>query len=71
MATHEEQDAVPFSETWAATMRQLRVGFKMHGFDVSVFSDDQVRGAIVAAAMAGTDSSRDFFTRAFEMLIGK
>jgi hypothetical protein len=49
-------------------MMELRLGFTMHGFDVNTYADDQISGAIVAEAMAGTDSSRDLFTRAFERL---
>ena len=49
-------------------MMELRLGFVMHGYDVNPYTDDEVNGAIVAEAMADTQSSRDLFSRAFERL---
>ena len=57
-----------FSRTRIAAITELRHGFTIYGFDVSAYADDQVSGAIVAAATADTQSSRDLFTRAFERL---
>jgi hypothetical protein len=51
-----------------AAIMELRLGFTMHGLDVSAYADDQVSGAIAAEAIAGTDFSRDLFSRAFERL---
>ncbi len=66
MPTHEEPGAASVARK--AAIMELRLGFKLHGFDVDAYGDDQVRKAIVAAARDATDSSKDLFTRAFERL---
>ena len=69
MPTHGEQDSVArFRITWTGAMMELRLGFTMHGYDVSPYTDDEVNGAIVAEAIADMHSGRDLFTRAFERL---
>ncbi len=66
MPTQTEQHSTSFSRTREAAITELRHGFTVYGFDVSVYADDQVSGAVVAAATADTQSSRDLFTQAFE-----
>jgi hypothetical protein len=68
MPTYGEPDLSWFRTTRTAAIMELRLGFKMHGYDVDAYPDDQVSGAIVAEATADTYSSRDLFTRAFERL---
>ncbi len=67
MPTQAEHSTL-FSKTRVAAITELRHGFTIYGFDVSAYKDDQVSGAVVAAATADTQSSRDLFTRAFERL---
>ncbi len=69
MPTQAEHSTL-FSRTRIAAMTELRHGFAVYGFDVSAYADDQVSGAVVAAATADTESSRDLFTQAFERLKG-
>ena len=47
---------------------ELRLGFKMHGYDVNAYTDEQVSGAIDAEAIANTYSGENLFSRAFERL---
>ena len=68
MPTQTEQRSTSFSRTRTAAITELRLGFKVYGFDVSAYADDQVSGAIVAAATADTYSSKELFSRAFERL---
>ena len=68
MRTDDGQGSVEHGSTRTAAVMKLRLGFTLHGFDVSAYADDQVRGAIASEAMASTDSSRDLFTGAFERL---
>lgn len=68
MPTQTEPHSTSFRRTRTAAITELRLGFKVYGFDVDAYADDQVSGAIVAAATADTQSSRDLFTRAFERL---
>ena len=68
MPTQRPPESTSFSKTRTAAITELRLGFKIYGFDVSAYADDQVSGAVVAAATADTYSSRDLFTRAFERL---
>ncbi len=67
MPTQAEHSTL-FSRTRIAAMTELRHGFAVYGFDVSAYADAQVSGAVVAAATADTQSSRELFTRAFERL---
>ncbi len=76
MPTHGERDSAQFRMTWTNAMMKLRLGFTMHGYDMSGYRDDAVHAAIVAEAIADIHSSRDgkapsrrdLFTRAFERL---
>ena len=58
MPTQTEQRSTSFSRTRTAAITELRLGFKVYGFDVSAYADDQVSGAIVAAATADTQALR-------------
>ncbi len=76
MPTHGERDSAQFRITWTDAMMDLRLGFTMHGYDVSAYGDDEVHGAIVAEAIADihsspnadTEPSENLFTRAFGRL---
>lgn len=68
MPPGEEEDAAGYRSVRAAAMVKLRLGFLLHGLDVSTYADDQVRAAVGAEAIADTDSRKDLFTRAFERL---
>ncbi len=68
MPGFQEPDFFRLNNTRTAAVMGLRVGFKMHGYDVSDFADHQITGAIEAEAIAGTDPSRSLFTCAFERL---
>ncbi len=67
MPTQVEHSTL-FNRTRIAAITELRHGFAVYGFDVSAYPDGQVSGAVVAAAIPDTQSSRDLFTRAFERL---
>ncbi len=76
MPTHGERDSAQFRMTWTNAMMKLRLGFTMHGYDMSGYRDDAVHAAIVPDAIADIHSSRDddaqpsgnLFARAFERL---
>ena len=68
MPAYEEQDSAEHVSTRTVAIMKLRLGFTLHGFDVSAYADDQVSAAIGAEAIASADASRDLFTRAFERL---
>jgi hypothetical protein len=67
---HKEPESARYSRSSVGTaaIMELRFGFTMHGLDVSAYADDQISGAIATEAIAGTDFSRDLFSRAFERL---
>lgn len=68
MPVFEEPDFIQRNKTRTAAVMGLRVGFKMHGYDVSEYADHQITGAIGAEAIAGGDPSRSLFACAFERL---
>ncbi len=52
MPTHGERDSAQFRIAWTDAIMKLRLGFTMHGYDVSAYGDDAVHAAIVAEAIA-------------------
>ena len=68
MTAYEGRDSAGHGSTRTVAMMKLRLGFTLHGFDVSAYADDQVSAAVGAEAIASADSSQDLFTRAFERL---
>ena len=71
-----DEEAFQYGSTWASAQRaaviheasrHLRSDFFWYGFDVSAYSDDQLRMALLAEA-ANEPSGMDLFVRAFGRL---
>jgi len=56
--------------TKIAAIQELRRAFKIYGFDVSHYDDNQVGDSILRAADVGVGSSRQLFGCAFQRLQG-
>jgi len=53
---------------WNAIMTYLRAAFSSHGFDVTLYSDDELSGAVRAEAESGAIASEGLLTRSMARL---